>query len=220
MKKRITLIAGHYGSGKTNIAVNIAKALRKQYGKVLLADLDIVNPYFRAKDSADDLREAGVELISSDYANSNVDFPALPSELYRIVDDTSYRAVVDIGGDDRGALALGRFAERTAEENDYEMLMVINERRPLTGDTAGTLEVAREIEKAGGLRFTGIINNTNLGELTDAGVVLGSLAYAEETAKALGVPVMMTTVKRELYEQLKNKIPNLFPLDLQTKNFI
>ena len=220
MKKRITLIAGHYGSGKTNIAVNIAKALRKEYGKVLLADLDIVNPYFRAKDSADDLRQAGVELISSDYANSNVDFPALPSELYRIVDDTDYRAVVDIGGDDRGALALGRFAERTAEENDYDMLMVINERRPLTGDAADTLEIAREIEAAAGLKFTGVINNTNLGKQTDAQVVLDSLGYADETAKALGVPVVMTTVKRDLYDELKDKIDNLFALDLQERNFL
>ena len=220
MNKRITLIAGHYGSGKTNIAVNIAKELRKRYEKVLLADLDIVNPYFRAKDSADDLLSHGIELISSDYANSNVDFPALPSELYRIVDYREYRAVVDIGGDDRGALALGRFAERTAAENDYDMLMVINERRPLTSDTAGTLEIAREIEAAGRLKFTGIINNTNLGDQTDAEVVLSSLGYANETAGSLGIPVVMTTVRRELYDELKDKIPNLFALDLQKRNFV
>ncbi|MBQ7499789.1 MAG: hypothetical protein IJT91_02730, partial [Clostridia bacterium] len=186
---------------------------------VLLADLDIVNPYFRAKDSAGELAAAGIELISSDYANSNVDFPALPSELYRIVDDTDYRAVVDIGGDDRGALALGRFADRTAEENDYDMLMVINERRPLTSDAAGTLEVAREIEAAGHLKFTGIINNTNLGEQTDAQVLLDSVSYAEETAKSLGVPVVMTTVMRPLYDELKGKIPDLFPIDLQKREF-
>ena len=106
-QKRLTLFAGHYGSGKTNIAVNYAMRLAGEGKKVLIADLDIVNPYFRTKDSEEDLRRAGVELISLKFANTNVDLPALPAESYRLVRDKSVFGVLDIGGDDRGAYALG-----------------------------------------------------------------------------------------------------------------
>ena len=107
--KRLTLFAGHYGSGKTNIAVNYALALAKEGKKVCIADLDIVNPYFRTADSKQVLEEAGIDLVSPQYANSNVDLPALPAASYRLVQDKSTYGVMDIGGDDRGAYALGRF---------------------------------------------------------------------------------------------------------------
>ena len=162
--KRVTLFAGHYGSGKTNIAVNYALKLRETHERVLIADLDIVNPYFRTKDSLDELTRAGVRLISSEYANSNVDLPALPTEMYAITDDTSSMAVVDIGGDDRGAYALGRYQPAILEENDYDMLFVCNMYRPLTTTPEDTIQVLREIEAACGIPFTGIVNNSNLGE--------------------------------------------------------
>ena len=117
--KRITLFAGHYGSGKTNIAVNYAMRLADEGKKVCIADLDIVNPYFRTKDSEQELTEKGITLISPRYANTNVDLPALPAESYRIVQDRSIFGVVDIGGDDRGAYALGRFADAIKAEGDY-----------------------------------------------------------------------------------------------------
>ena len=117
-QKRITLFAGHYGSGKTNIAVNWAKKLRVEKPMVLLADLDIVNPYYRAKDSRDELEAAGIRVISSFFANSNVDLPALPQEMYAITDDKRYTCVLDVGGDDRGALALGRLTPGILAEND------------------------------------------------------------------------------------------------------
>ncbi len=215
--KRVTLFSGHYGSGKTNIAVSYAMALRKMGKKVLIADLDIVNPYFRTKDSREELNGADIRLICSEYANTNVDIPALPQELYTITDDRSYHAVVDIGGDDRGALALGRISPALKEEGEYEMLMVINCYRPLTRDADSLMEVLREIEAAGKLGFTGLVNNSNLGELTTAQDVLVSVAFAEEASKASGLPVVMTTVKRELYAELEGKIENLFPLDLQKK---
>ena len=107
--KRVTLFAGHYGSGKTNIAVNYALFLREQGKDVVIADMDIVNPYFRTKDSTDVLESAGIELISPQFANSNVDLPALPQEMYKTVQDRSKFSVLDIGGDDRGAYALGRY---------------------------------------------------------------------------------------------------------------
>jgi len=215
--KRILLLCGHYGSGKTNIAVNLAKAWKQKYPKVTIADLDIVNPYYRTKDSIDDLEAAGIRLICSEYANSNVDIPALPQDLYAITDDRSMRVILDIGGDDRGALVLGRIAPAIRDENDYEMLMVINRFRPLTRDAESTIEVMREIEQAGGIRFTGLINNSNLGRETTASDVLGSMAYAEETAKQSGLPLVMTAVEESLYPEVKEQIPNLFALHLQKK---
>ena len=217
MNKRVLLLCGHYGSGKTNIAVNLAQAIKREYPTVTLADLDIVNPYFRSKDSATELKEAGIRLICSNFANSNVDVPALPPDLYALTDDRRMRAIIDVGGDDRGALVLGRLAPSILEENDYEMLMVINCYRPLTRDAASTLEVMREIEAAGGIRFTALVNNSNLGVETTAEDVLASVRYANEVADMSGLPVVMTTADERLEDELKYKISNLFPLKLQKK---
>ena len=218
--KRLTILCGHYGSGKTNVAVNLAFKLCEQHERVTVADLDIVNPYFRTKDSMKEFDERGIRLICSAYANSNVDIPALPQELYSVTDDKGQTVVLDIGGDDRGALALGRLAGQIKAEGDYAMWMVINRFRPLTPDVPSTIEVMREIETACGIPFTGLVNNSNLGEETTAADVLGSMTYADEVAKATGLPLVMTTVKNTLYTELDGQIDNLFPLALQDKPFI
>lgn len=212
-------MCGHYGSGKTNIAVNMALDLKKQRqnGRVAVADLDIVNPYFRTKDSGKEFSQAGIRLIVSEFANTNLDLPSMPQDLYAITDDREMSVILDIGGDDRGALALGRIAPKIIEENNYDMLMVINKFRPLTPDVASTLEVLGEIEAAGGIRFTGLVNNSNLGEETTAEDVLGSTEYALSVSEASSLPLVMTTVKDSLYEELSGKIENLFPLTLQKK---
>ena len=215
--KRITLLCGHYGSGKTNIAVNIAKELAQTKKNVALADLDIVNPYFRSKDSERELEEKGIRLICSLYANSNVDIPALPQEIYALTDDKSLTAVLDIGGDDRGALVLGRLADAIKNENDYEMLMVVNKFRPETKDADSAIEIMREIEFASKIKFTGIINNSNLGAETDENLILSSFSYAEEIAKKTGIPVVMTTVNEDV--KINEDIPGLYKLKLQDKYF-
>lgn len=215
--KRVTLFAGHYGSGKTNIAVNYALKLREDGKPVVIADLDIVNPYFRTKDSEKELTEAGIRLISSQYASSNVDLPALPQDVYSIVDNNTEYAVMDIGGDDRGAYALGRYADSLKKENNYEMFMVINMYRPLTRDVESTLEVMAEIEAACSMKFTAIVNNSNIGEETTAQDVLDSLSYADDVSKATGLPVRLTTVDEKLYNNLYGKVENIMPLRLQEK---
>ena len=217
MEKRIIIFSGHYGSGKTNIAVNFALALKNAGKKVAVADLDIVNPYFRTKDSLELFNNEGIRLICSEYANSNVDIPALPQDIYAVTDDTSYTMVVDVGGDDRGALALGRLTPKILQEDNYEMLLIVNMFRPLTPTASSTVEVAREIENACKIKFSGIVNNSNLGNATEKSDVLNSLSYANEIAKMMNIPVKYTTVKKELYEELKNEIENLYPLDLQKK---
>lgn len=215
--KRITLLSGHYGSGKTNIAVNLARRLRASNENVAIADIDIVNPYFRTKDSQAELEKAGIRVISSPYAGSNVDLPALPDEVYSITDDRSVTAVVDVGGDDRGALALGRWRDAILQEGDYEMLFVINCFRPLTATPEDAVEVMREIEIASGIPFTAVVNNSNLGDETTARDVLESGAYAANVCAISALPLKMTTVREELYPWLEGEIGNLFPLRLQEK---
>ena len=215
--KRIVLLAGHYGSGKTNISVNLAFYLKKFRDRVAVADIDIVNPYFRSKDSVQELQAAGIRMIASEYAGTNVDVPALPQEVYSIIDDRGLSAVIDLGGDDRGALAMGRWRDAILEEDNYEMLFVINRFRPLTSDPESTIEVMREIEAAAGMRFTAVVNNSNLGNETTAEDVLGSRAYAGEVCRMANLPLKMTTVHESLYEGLKDQIENLYPLKLQKK---
>lgn len=210
--KRVTLFAGHYGSGKTNLAVNYALHLANGGYKTLIADLDIVNPYFRTRDSEDQLEQAGVRIIVSPYANSNVDVPALPDEMYAITDDKSYSCVVDVGGDDRGALALGRLAPALNEENDYEMFLIVNFYRPLTRDVQSVLQVMREIECASGMRFTAIINNSNLGEQTTAGDVLATVEKARELQRLTGLELRATCVKEELLPLVCDKIERILPV--------
>lgn len=215
--KRLVLLSGHYGSGKTNIAVSLAFELKKRRDRVAIADIDIVNPYFRTRDSKDELEKAGIRLISSEFASSNVDLPALPQDVYAITDDAGLSAVIDIGGDDRGALALGRWRDAILQENDYEMLFVINKFRPLTSDPESTIEVMQEIEFAAKMKFTAVVNNSNLGNETTPEHVLGAMDYAKAVCELAGLPLKMTTVHESLYPALKDKIENLFPLHLQRK---
>ncbi len=217
--KRLTLFAGHYGSGKTNIAVNYALMLKKNGYDVIVADLDIVNPYFRTKDSEDELSQAGIELISSKFANTNLDIPSIPQEMYRTVQDKSKYAVMDIGGDDAGAIALGRFAPYISEEDNYDMVFVVNFFRPLSRTAEEAMEIMREIEAASRLKFTSIINNSNLGEHTTAEDVLSTEKEAEKLAALSGLPLKMTTAKESVYNQLNNKTKNMFCLALQNKIF-
>lgn len=217
--KRIKLLCGHYGSGKTNVALNLAYRLSEQEKRVAIADLDIVNPYFRTKDSSNILGSKGIRLICSEYANTNVDIPALPQDMYVITEDKSLDVIIDVGGDDRGALALGRIKQAIIDENNYDMLMVINCYRPLTKTASDTIEVMREIEAACGIKFTGLVNNSNLGNDTTANDIFKSLNYANEISHITGLPVVLTAFNDSLEVEVKDKVPNPFPLKLQEKIF-
>lgn len=214
--KRLTLFAGHYGSGKTNIAVNYALLLAAEGKKVCIADLDIVNPYFRTKDSAKELEAAGIDLISPQFANSNVDLPALPAEAYRLVTDRQTYGIMDIGGDDRGAYALGRYVPSILEENNYRMIFVANCYRPLTRTPEEAMEVMHEIEEACKLRFTDIINNSNLGPETTVETVLSSQSYMDALSRLSGLPIFATTAVAEVAKELPEPV---IPLQLQEKYF-
>ena len=211
---RVTLFCGHYGSGKSNLAVNYALWLRQQALPAALADIDVVNPYFRSADSRRELEAAGVQVISLPFANSNVDLPALPQEVYGLVQRRDVYAVLDIGGDDRGALALGRYVPYILEENDFDNLFVVNFYRPLTRTADEALEVLREIELACRLPFTGIVNNSNLGRETTAADVERTFALAEALSQKAGLPIRFTSFEQTIPLQCDPA----FPLTLQRNN--
>ena len=217
--KRLTLFAGHYGSGKTNIAVNYAIALAKEGKQVVIGDLDIVNPYFRTADSAKELEQAGVKLISPQFANTNVDLPALPAEAYRLVEDKSIYGIMDIGGDDRGAYALGRYVPAIKAENNYRMVFVANCYRPLTRTPEEALEVMGEIEAACGLPFTDIINNANLGPETTPDMVLNAVPYMEKLSELSGLPIFAHAAEISVAQGLAGKLSPVISLQLQEKYF-
>ena len=211
--KRVTLFCGHYGSGKTNIAVNYAKRLAENGFKTALADIDIVNPYFRSVDSKKELSALGVDVISLPFANTNVDLPSLPSEVYGLVQRRDVYAVLDIGGDDRGAFALGRFAPYILDENDYEMLLVVNFYRPLTRTAEEVVEVMNEIENAAGMKFTGIVNNSNLGIETSSEDVEKTETEAKRLCELTGLPLVFTSFD----ERINVNCERPFPMTLQKK---
>ncbi len=217
--KRITLFVGHYGSGKTNLAVNYAAHLSGQGKRVVLADMDIVNPYFRSKDSEEELRALGVKTLSSPYANTNLDAPAMPASFYGIFEHRDRYAVLDVGGDDRGAVALGRYVPMIKEENDYEMIFVANAHRALTPTPEDALEVLREIEHACKLPVTAIANNSHLGEFTDAQTVLASQTYVQRLCELSGLPLVMTAFTENLAPDLTGRVPHPFPITLQKKYY-
>lgn len=211
--KRVTLFCGHYGSGKTNIAVNYAKRLAASGLNTALADIDVVNPYFRSADSKAELEKCGVEVIALPFANTNVDLPALPSAVYGLVERRDINAVLDVGGDDRGALALGRFTPYILAENNYDMLLVVNFYRPLTKTAEDVISVMQEIENAAGIKFTGIVNNSNLGEATKKSDVEATFDEALKLSKKTGLPLTFTSFD----ERLDVDCDNPFPIKLQTK---
>lgn len=213
--KRVNLFLGHYGSGKTNVALNYAFCLKNKGLDVSIADLDIVNPYFRTKDSEKELADAGIELVSLPFAGTNVDLPSLPSETYGLVMRNDKYVVLDIGGDDRGAYALGRFTPYILEENNYDMFFVVNFYRPLTTNAEEAFEAFREIELAAHMKFTAIINNSNLGEETSAEDVIKTFGLAEELSRMTSLPIAMTTAEERIFKDID--CDNKFSLKLQKK---
>ena len=212
--KRLTIFAGHYGSGKTTLAVNCALILKNNGYNVTICDLDIVNPYFKTAGYSDIFSKNKIKLICSNYANTNIDAPALPPEINSIFDnsDADARAVIDLGGDEKGASALGRYSRRLKSGFDYEMLLVVNRYRPLTRDIDSLFKIKSEIESASGCLFTGICNNPNLGRETKREDITGSLGFAEEASVKLVLPVKMTAVNNDLCEGLQ--IENVLPVGM------
>ena len=209
---RITVICGHYGCGKTNLALNLALEAAEAGEQVTLADLDIVNPYFRSSEYGPLLEEKGIRLIAPVFAGTTLDTPTLPSALFSIFEPAAGRVFIDAGGDDAGVTALGGLSARLNAVG-YEMLYVINKNRALSQTPAECATLLREIETASRLTATGIVNNTHLGVETTADTVLTARAFAEETARLTGLPLLYSTApdfaglgERENYKIIKRYV--------------
>lgn len=192
---RLTIIIGAYGSGKSEIAVNMSLAQRKALPdrKLLIADLDIVNPFYRSSDCASVLEEAGIRLVTPMYAGSNVDAPVLPPDMYVIFDDESYQGIFDIGGEDMGALVLGSIRKRI-ENTDAVIYMAVNALRPFTSDAEQIAIMTNELAAAAGFKIDGYINNTNLLEETTAEMVAEGEKKILDASAITGIPLVANCV--------------------------
>ena len=208
--QRVTVLTGHYGSGKTSVALALALHMRGMGRRVAIGDLDIVNPYFRTADCREELAAAGVPLIASPYAGSNLDVPALPKELYALLTDKASYAVLDVGGDDRGAVALGRYAPMLVDR--AEVLFTVNFFRPLTRTPEAALAVLREVETACGLACTGLVHNSNLGPATEPGDLMAARPLINALSSLSGLPVRLTTANPPVYRALEHTIENLMEI--------
>ena len=211
---RLTIVTGHYGTGKTEFSVNLALALAEEGERVSLADLDIVNPYFRSRECRPLLEAAGVRLISTSQACSDADVPALPAELHAVLEDRRGRGVLDIGGDPSGARVLARYRPKILGE-DYQLLYVVNAGRPEVSTAEASAACLQRIEAVTGLRCTGLVNNTHLcGETAPEDVREGA-ALAEEASRLAGVPVVCHAAEARFQDRLKDLA--LFPLEIRLK---
>lgn len=209
------IVCGHYGSGKTNLSVNLAVRAAKAGRRVAVADLDIVNPYFRTADFSTLFKELGVELIAPMFANSNLDSPVLPPRLASAIGESGKTLVIDVGGDDDGAVALGGFSQRITDAG-YSMLYVINRSRYLEDDVKEELRLLRSVESCSRLAVTGLVNNTNLGGETTPELIQGSQSYVEEISRLAGVPVAYTVAEQSLCSRLAGT-ENLLAADIYVK---
>ena len=192
--KKITVVTGHFGSGKTNLSVNLALLLAKNGEKVTVCDLDIVNPYFRSADFAVLFKNHGISLAAPKFANTNLDIPAISFDLERLADGEGC-LIADVGGDEDGAIALGRFSSGfNAIAENVEMLYVVNMYRYLTGTPEDAVRFMHEISNAAKMKHTAIVNNSNLGEETTDETVEKSVGYADEICRLTGLPLKYTTV--------------------------
>jgi hypothetical protein len=194
--KRITVFAGHYGSGKTTLTLSYAAWLRAAGYPVVVCDMDVVNPYFKAAAAGEFLAGQGIGLVASPLANTTLDAPATPAAFQSVFDDPHRHAVLDLGGDDRGALALGRYAKFF--DGAYEMLLVVNCYRPLTRDADSLLAMRAEIEEAARVRFTGLVNNSNLGPDTTPADLLATQSTLAALSARTSLPLKMTAARRGL----------------------
>jgi cellulose biosynthesis protein BcsQ len=218
--KRITIVCGHYGCGKTNLSINLAIDCAKAGNTVTLVDLDLVNPYFRSSEYGDILQKNQVKLIAPVYANTTLDLPMLPAELNSIFTNSDDHIILDVGGDDVGSTVLGTISGKIREA-EYDMLYVVNRYRALTTTAEEAVELLKEIEAASRLKATAVVNNSHLKNLTTAQDILNSAEFAQNAAEMLNLPLLFTTAPKQIGSQqiqTLSKIPNLYPIEIYVRS--
>ena len=207
---RFTVLTGNYGSGKTELALNLAFLFASQGQRTTLVDLDIVNPYFRSAEKEKELLSAGIRVFKPTFAMTTVDIPALPAEIQSVFENPTDRIIFDAGGDDTGAAALGRYAPSFEKYRDETLpLFVLNCMRPLTQNPEDILDLLLRIQNRGRLRIEGIVNNTNLANQTEPWMVEKGERMALQCAEKIGIPRVFTTGIPEILEASRLKTPSL-----------
>lgn len=211
---RIRVFTGHFGSGKTEIAINYALKLNEEGKKVAIADLDIVNPYFCTRDQTEYLEEKGIKVIATPKEFSNAELGTVPLNTLTVFNDKSYEVVLDVGGDDQGAVALGQYNKYFIEE-DYDMYFVINTTRPLTNDVNSIIQYVDEIQRASRLKVKYLVNNTNLSYETTVEMIKEGYEIVKEVSEKINIPIAFTAVREDLALQVKEEIgENIFPIKI------
>lgn len=213
--KRLVIIIGHYGSGKTEFAVNYAIKMKKLYENVSLADLDIVNPYFRSREKKEFLQAMGIKVYDSSIKNTAIDLPALPAELAGLIVNQEVKSIFDVGGDPVGARVLARYAEEI-KSVEYDMFYIINGNRPKTKTVEGVIEYLKTIEATSKLKVTGLINNTHLLKETRVEDVEFGHELTKNVSWEMDIPIRYEVVMKERAGKINNQeiIEKLFPINL------
>jgi MinD-like ATPase involved in chromosome partitioning or flagellar assembly len=205
---RIRIICGHYGSGKTEFAVNYSLALKESEDKVAIADMDVVNPYFRSREKAEILRKQGIKVIYSSIEGTSLDIPAVSGEVGTLIVGNEWNLVLDVGGDNVGARALARHS-KDIRPDDYDMFFVINAYRPETQNAADVISHLQAIEETTGIKVTGLINNTHMMRKTTLEDVLFGQKISEEVSKKLNLPIKYISCIKEVAKQLPQELKDI-----------
>ncbi len=213
--KRVIVFSGHYGSGKSEISVNTAFCLNRINRDVLIADMDIVNPFFRSVDAKEALEASGIKTVAPMYANTNVDVPVIGPEITAALRNKSRSIILDVGGDEEGSRVLGRY-HSDIPHDDYDMFFVFNRSRPMTTNLSDTLIYIREIEEASRLKFTGIINNTHFLDETTIEDILYGAELAQDISDETGIPFFASGIMEGIEGQLEGRIDH--PVIILHKN--
>jgi len=215
LDKRLVIVIGHYGSGKTEFSVNYAVKMKEHFDNVSIADLDIVNPYFRSREKRDFFEKIGIKVFDSSIRNNAIDLPALPAQLMGVILNDNEKSVIDVGGDPVGARVLARYAEQI-KTVEYDMFFIVNGNRPETNTVEGVIKYLRLIEETSGLKVTGLINNTHLLRATTVEDVEFGHELTKKVSWETNIPIRYEAVISKTAKNIKNNeiLEKIFPINL------
>lgn len=204
MSKRIKIFVGSFGSGKTEIAINYSIYCKKSYAKVAIVDLDIVNPYFRTREAKDTLNFKDIKVIAPEGEMAYADLPLISPEIKGLIQNPDYCLIIDVGGDDAGAVVLGNFSY-FIKDLDYEMLLVVNSYRPFTQSVPQIKQMAQEIENTSRLKINGIVSNPNLSSQTDEKIIKQGDIVIRQVAQEMKLPIKFLCIDERFSQKLKTE---------------